>query len=321
MAEVSIVIPAYNTGAYLGECLASIANQTFGNFEVFVIDDGSKDNCLAIAQDFASKDSRFKVIHQQNSGMASARNVGIKMTPHETTWITFIDSDDILSPDYLDHLIKTALENGADICCCDKEAFKDSSSLDLGSHPLTKNTLNLTNLEATRNSLYQNEYPDYSVWNKIYKFKLWEGRYFPEGKFFEDLAVVPVVLSESNKVVFLKEPLYKYRKHGTSFLATSFVFEKTVILDVAEKIYEKYKNDKFMQGAATSTLASSCFSIILRTKDEEPFKEFRRRSWEWIRALRWKTIWDPKTRMRNKIAAIASYGGEKFLGTLFRRFG
>lgn len=321
MAEVSIVIPAYNTGAYLGECLSSIANQTFRDFEVIVIDDGSKDNSLEVAQGFANKDSRFKVIHQENGGMATARNVGIRMTDPTTTWITFIDSDDILSPDYLDHLIRTALEHNADICCCDKVSFHDSNTLDLNSHPLTKNTLVLSNREATRNCLYQNEYPDYSVWNKIYKFKLWNGRFFPEGRFFEDLCVVPVVLAESNKVIFLKEDLYKYRKHGTSFLATSFVFEKLVILEVAEDIYNRYKGDEFMEGAATSTLVSACFSIVLRTKDEGPFKEFRERSWKWIRSLRWKVIFDPRTRRRNKIAALASYGGEKLLLALFKRFG
>ncbi len=102
MAKISVIIPIYNAGTYLVDCLESIRNQSFTDYEVLLIDDGSTDNSGKICDSFADKDSRFHVTHKPNGGVSSARNTGIDQAKGE--WIGFIDSDDTVETDYLLHL-------------------------------------------------------------------------------------------------------------------------------------------------------------------------------------------------------------------------
>lgn len=102
MAKISVIIPIYNAEAYLENCLESIKNQSFTDYEVLLIDDGSTDNSGKICDIFATKDFRFQVIHKSNGGVSSARNIGIEQAKGE--WICFMDSDDTVEKDYLQHL-------------------------------------------------------------------------------------------------------------------------------------------------------------------------------------------------------------------------
>ncbi len=97
--KISIIIPVYNSEKYLRECLDSVLAQTYTDFEVLLIDDGSTDTSGAICEEYVAKDARFKVFHKENGGVSSARNLGIEKAKGE--WITFVDSDDVLSCDYL----------------------------------------------------------------------------------------------------------------------------------------------------------------------------------------------------------------------------
>ena len=94
MPIISIIVPVYNTEAYLRRCLESILTQTFTDFECILIDDGSLDNCPMICDEYATKDNRIIVIHQKNSGVSIARNIGLNVAKGE--WINFVDSDDWL---------------------------------------------------------------------------------------------------------------------------------------------------------------------------------------------------------------------------------
>ena len=106
MAKISVIIPIYNAEVYLENCLESIKNQSFTDYEVLLIDDGSTDNSGKICDVFATKDFRFQVIHKSNGGVSSARNIGIEQAKGE--WICFMDSDDTVEKDYLQHLYQGA---------------------------------------------------------------------------------------------------------------------------------------------------------------------------------------------------------------------
>ena len=97
--RISVIVPVYNSEKYLYNCLQSIRNQQFTDFEVIIIDDGSTDNSLQICKDFAQQDNRFKIIHKKNEGVSIARNQGLKLA--QGKWIAFIDSDDEISTDFL----------------------------------------------------------------------------------------------------------------------------------------------------------------------------------------------------------------------------
>lgn len=108
MVKVSIVIPVYNVEKYLRECLDSILNQTLKEFEVILVDDGSPDNSGIICDEYANRDSRFKVIHKINAGVSAARNTGLKEAKGK--WVTFIDSDDFVEKTFLENLYQPITE-------------------------------------------------------------------------------------------------------------------------------------------------------------------------------------------------------------------
>ena len=116
MALISVIVPVYNVEAYLVRCIDSILVQSFEDFELFLIDDGSPDRCGAICDEYAKRDKRIHVIHQQNKGLSEARNAGIECALHsDSEWITFIDSDDWVHPKYLQALIECAARFDADL--------------------------------------------------------------------------------------------------------------------------------------------------------------------------------------------------------------
>jgi len=326
MADISVIIPVYNTEPFLEDCLTSVANQTFRDFEAIVIDDGSTDESLALAEHFAKKDSRFKVIHQENRGLSGARNTGIEKA--SAPWITFLDSDDMWHPQFLERLTFAMKNISADIYCCGKQSFKGSPvfkdyPLRIETHEvsLIKKCRLLEPKEAIRNSLYQNDRPDYSAWNKIYRTSLWQDRRFVEGIYFEDFATIPSVFLDTERVVFLKEPLYQYRQRETSILATHYTPKKAELLDIAERTFEQFKSDNTLRLAAKSMLVSASFSILMRTPDTAEFKDYRDRAWKWIRTFRVDVLLNSKTRLRNKVAALCSLGGKSFAMFCLRRFG
>lgn len=102
---ISIAVPVYKVEPYLGQCIKSILKQTYKNFELILVDDGSPDDCGAICDDFAKRDSRIRVIHQANGGVSRARNAGLDVA--NGTYVTFIDADDCVTPRYLETFRKT----------------------------------------------------------------------------------------------------------------------------------------------------------------------------------------------------------------------
>ena len=113
---ISVIVPVYNVERYLARCIDSILAQTFMDFELILIDDGSPDNSGRICDEYAAKDARIRVFHQENGGVSSARNHGIDAALGE--YVCFVDSDDLILPTYLETLFETITENDADIATC-----------------------------------------------------------------------------------------------------------------------------------------------------------------------------------------------------------
>ncbi len=116
MDLISAIVPVYNVEKYLYRCVDSILKQTYENFELILIDDGSPDNCSQMCDELSEKDSRIKVIHQENQGLSAARNSGIKIA--KGNYLTFIDSDDWISNTMFEDLINLIKEKNADISIC-----------------------------------------------------------------------------------------------------------------------------------------------------------------------------------------------------------
>lgn len=125
---ISIVIPVYNVEKYLAECVDSVLNQTYTDYEIILVDDGATDNSGRMCDDYAGRDSRIRVIHQKNGGLSAARNTGMAAAKGE--YIYFLDSDDFLEPSALEHLLATAQREAADVVFFDGYVFYDECEED-----------------------------------------------------------------------------------------------------------------------------------------------------------------------------------------------
>ena len=127
MAELSIIVPVYKVEKYLPKCIDSILAQTFRDFELILIDDGSPDNCGAICDAYAARDSRIKVIHQANAGLSAARNAGLDISTG--TYLGFVDSDDWIEPEMYETMIATAMEKNVDVVVCGVQYCAEDGAL------------------------------------------------------------------------------------------------------------------------------------------------------------------------------------------------
>ena len=228
---ISIIVPIYNVEEYLRECLDSIQKQTYPNFECIMVNDGSTDNSKQIAEEYLV-DSRFTLINQSNQGLSSARNTGISHIREESTFISFVDSDDYIYPDFLETLIEH-IEDDVDIIEGMIEYFHDEIKVDNVSHNFEKKILISKDSklgELALNELRVNVFP------KLFRKSLLTEDFFPKGWIFEDLAVVPEFVTSSNKWVKIQETVYTYRIRENSIITSSFS-EKD--LDIF-KIFEKF---------------------------------------------------------------------------------
>ena len=133
--EISIIVPVYQVEKYLNECIDSILAQTFTDFELILVDDDSPDNCPALCDAAAKRDSRVRVIHKQNGGVSTARNAGLDAA--QGNWIAFVDSDDTVEPEYLEKMHKAVLETGADFAICSSQCIDETGkTLAGGEHRL-----------------------------------------------------------------------------------------------------------------------------------------------------------------------------------------
>lgn len=128
-ALISIIVPVFDSEAYVAECLHSILQQTYKNLEILLIDDGSTDNSGKICDKYASEDSRIKVVHKGNGGVSSARNLGLQMAQGE--YISFIDSDDFVDKEYISAMFKKIRDNNSDISFCKFSKLVDDKKVEI----------------------------------------------------------------------------------------------------------------------------------------------------------------------------------------------
>lgn len=205
MAVISVIVPVYKVEPYLHRCVDSILGQSYENFELILVDDGSPDSCGAICDAYAEKDSRIHVIHQKNGGLSAARNSGIDwvFANSDSHWITFIDSDDWVNRDYLKILMESAETWNADISMC---GFLHTD----GDLPVEE-TLHPAFVCVDSETAYASYYGMcMTACCKIYRKELFRPLRFPVGKLHEDCYITHLPLFAAGKVAVCNVPLYYY---------------------------------------------------------------------------------------------------------------
>ncbi len=223
MPQISVIVPVYKVEPYLRRCVDSILNQTYRDFELILVDDGSPDNCGKICDEYAAQDSRVTVIHKKNGGLSSARNAGLDIAKGE--YVTFIDSDDQVAQSYLEYLFRIAEDNEAEISTCGILLNADFDNL-AEENPFIAPCVVLEGRAAAMQPYKQGGLIVISACCKLYSRRLWSDIRFPVGKIHEDQAVVPIVLHRARKVTASQAKLYFYRNVEDSIMHKAFTTKR-----------------------------------------------------------------------------------------------
>ena len=240
MPTISVIVPVYKVEKYIHRCVDSILNQTFSDFELILVDDGSPDNCGAICDEYAAKDSRVVVIHQENGGLSAARNAGIDwaFANSDSQWLSFIDSDDWVHPEYLQKLLDTAVNNSAEVAFCTLTAFTEDEhgyqEVPFWDKPVccVRDGISiLRDATATRHGRLSGHHV--IAWNKIYKKSIFSSIRYPHGQVHEDEAVAHRILGCCNRIAAIDDSLYFYRQHSESIMHTSATLFRELCITLA----------------------------------------------------------------------------------------
>lgn len=232
--KISVIVPVYNAEKYLDSCIQSVLKQTYPNWELILIDDGSKDESGAIADRYKQTENRIQVVHQQNAGVSAARNQGLDMATGD--YIVFLDADDELTTDCLNKLLKNAVENHADIV-----AGKCSSDRNL-TNPSGEITV-WRGEEALKNALMDNPFT-YSACAKLFHREcIGNTRFVPEIKINEDSYFIFQLLTKKTTFVGIEDEIYVYKENPDSASRAVFSDKFFDILRVADLKFKKIQED------------------------------------------------------------------------------
>lgn len=303
--EISIIVPAYRVEEYLPACIDSVLAQTFCNWELLLIDDGSPDNCGTICDSYARRDSRIKAIHQSNAGVSAARNTGLEA--HTGTLLTFLDGDDMIAPLYLQRLLEVMKQTGCDISGCGEMTFSHTPDL---TAPIRQQPEQYSSQQAYELMLYQTGNLTSSVWGKLYRSTLWESVRYTPGLWYEDLEVSARIFLRAHNIAYTPEPLYLYRQHRESFLHSFRPERLHVLRAVAGVTDEVAQLCPALLPAAHDRMLSASFNMIglmAANRYDDPVAE--NTCWQNIKSHRRETLFNSKARARNRLTALLTYIG------------
>ena len=225
--KISVIIPIYNVEAYLNKCLQSIADQTYSNLEIILINDGSPDGCDKLCKEWEQKDSRIIYIKKENGGVCSARNLGLDKATGN--YIAFVDADDYISPLMYEKLYTLMVDNKADLVICGRTRILEGRTVtykNTGMQIFSGKNVNMQNLSC--------QFDLNICMNKLYKKSLFKDLRFPSNMTYaEDLFIVPDILDNAQKIVYTAEGLYYYVERGNS--ASFTLNEKKLMNDICAK--------------------------------------------------------------------------------------
>ena len=242
---ISIIIPVYNVENYLRSCLDSVLSQTYKDFEVLMVNDGSTDSSGAICQEFAERDSRFHYFEKENGGLSDARNYGLDRAKGH--YITFLDSDDFLFEDYLENLYHASRLSDSDITIGGYCRFGDSNFYFYNDRFKSDSLVSLKDFQAIQylDSMLDVTFLTFSTaWGKLFKRELFSELRFPYGKYAEDQFLIWKLYMKADKIYVFNGASYVYRMNPSG-LSNIFTLKH---LDYIDALEERIKETKDIEG-------------------------------------------------------------------------
>lgn len=231
MALISIIVPAYNVEKYLNKCVDSILKQSFTDFELLLVDDGSTDKTPLLCDEYAQSDKRIKCFHKENGGLSDARNYGIEHISGE--YVTFVDGDDYISEKYIGCLFDMiSLDSEIEIAMVPGQMLRENDS------PVSDTNENVeiySNTEAMKKMMLRQGIT-HTSWGKLFSAHLWSAIRFPVGQNYEDYATTYHIFQRAKKIAYSNNRLYYYIQHGASIMHQKCSLKTLSVLDVADEV-------------------------------------------------------------------------------------
>lgn len=307
---ISIIIPLYNGGTYLRDCLESVISQSYRNMEIIIIDDGSTDGSLELSQEYASKDSRITIRTQLNSGVAAARNNGVSISKGD--YFFFLDADDFLFPSTIEKLYRNLMENDADMSICNTCANSGNKVISYykkdvvrGSDDVLTDALNC-------------KYKYLSVWGILYKTAMFKNLKFQNYRLCEDELYSIEAILIADKISFVSEALYFYRNNQGSASHTKdpeFFLDGYKAAMKFDSIIEEQKSQ--YSDISKCRLLNHTFFAYFKIRKAPGYESEKSQLIATIKNNRNKVIKNKKADIKIKLISMLSYAGFGFLAVIY----
>ena len=313
--EISVIVPVYKVEAYLPRCVESLLSQTYKDFEIILIDDGSPDTCPVMCDAYAKKYSNIHALHKENGGLSDARNAG--MTIAKGVYVTFVDSDDYVHPAYLEMLMQ-GIRQGADFSVCGFTEVYDGNGIeDLDTSRISAACVNAK--EGLVEILYQG-FHDVSAWGILLPASLARKYPFPKGKLFEDLYTTYKFYLAAETVAFIRVPLYYYYQRKGSIMGRrneAFIHD---LIESSDQLVEacRGKGALIEQAAMNKQFSNYCRLILQPSDLKKKYPNQYRRIVTTLEKERMAVLMDKRARVKNRLAALALLGGISGLKLAFK---
>lgn len=315
---ITVIVPVYNVEKYLRRCLDSIIGQTYQNLEILCIDDGSIDNSGEICEQYAARDARIKVIHQENQGLSTARNRGLDTATGE--YIAFVDSDDYIAADVLEQLYQSAVSSDATCVICGYNCVDSNGSI-LSTYSV-HSVQQYSGVESLRRHYYHasGEENFVTVWGKLFCKKLFSDLRFRTGICFEDIHLMPYWLLQSEKVVLIPYAGYNYTQNENSIMHKTDEAHSTRLYKNAFVIWQEHLElykQRGLEDFENAVYCSIVNKVIAHSLAESIPNEMVRESLVLAHRYTKKLVWHTALPVKQKLYfALFSILGPKY----FRSF-
>lgn len=330
---ISVIVPVYNVRQYLRQCLDSLASQEYPSFEIIVVDDGSTDDSSSICDEYAAKDIRFVVVHQRNTGLSAARNVGLAHA--RGLYVSFVDSDDWVSPYYLSKLM-AAIERSGMPCAslAHLKPFQDGRDCILYGERGTSiaktsaGTVKVLDETAMQKALLRQRFNCGAQARLCRRDVLLViaanngGVVFPEGLLYEDLATVYRIIHETQGSALVYEPLYAYRHRRTGIMGNRDALHDEKVASAIRVSQTLYADMLRWHPGLGKETASRCLALLCTVYSSLNAKERANRETVWREIQRYRDLarGDAGARLKDRMAVRCAAAGERAFSVFCRLY-